>query len=166
MCLSSPFTPLESPPHLGPGRIRGFGWQSDASRGKKLGKNEGLRLPPRRGEKAQTSTQLQLQAESKPVSTTMASPVAHVVHEPGDTEPYDWPGERNPSQWDVHDAHQIPEVSFLQRFKAAVLLSEDATDCTQYLPRLASTSQDLDSTALVRCFQIPWSGRGALTSCT
>jgi len=47
----------------------------------------------------------------------------------------EWPGERNPSQWDVHDAYWTPEVSFLQRFKAALLLNQDAVGHRQYLDR-------------------------------
>lgn len=53
------------------------------------------------------------------------------------SQPPEWPGERNPSQWDVHDAFQVPEVSFRQRFKAALLLSEDAVGCRQYLTQEA-----------------------------
>ena len=47
----------------------------------------------------------------------------------------EWPGERDPSQWDVHDAYRAPEVSYLQRFKAALLLSQDAVGCRQYMSR-------------------------------
>lgn len=47
----------------------------------------------------------------------------------------EWPGERDPSQWDVHDAYWTPEVSFLQRFKAVLLLSPDAAGSRQYVDR-------------------------------
>lgn len=69
----------------------------------------------------------------------MASPVDHDTGESDDASPHDWPGERNPNQWDVHDAHQVPEVSFLRRFKAALLLSEEATGCGQYVNETTST---------------------------
>lgn len=69
----------------------------------------------------------------------MASPVLdHATSESRSTQPHDWPAERNPSQWDVHDAQQVPEVSFLRRFKAALLLSEDAIGCRQYLTETTS----------------------------
>jgi hypothetical protein len=55
-----------------------------------------------------------------------------------EVQPWDWPGERNPSQWDVHDANQVPEVSFVRRFKAALLLSEDAVGCRRLLTQAAS----------------------------
>ena len=62
----------------------------------------------------------------------------HGSGEPGRPEQHNWPGERNPSRWDVHDAYEVPEVSFLRRFKAALLLSEDADDCHPYLTRTAN----------------------------
>ena len=37
-----------------------------------------------------------------------------------------WPGERHPGRLDVHQANEVPETTFLQSFKAALLLSEDA----------------------------------------
>jgi hypothetical protein len=37
-----------------------------------------------------------------------------------------WPGERHPTQWDVHDANQGPALSFLERFRVALLHSEYA----------------------------------------
>ena len=66
----------------------------------------------------------------------MASPRDRGAGEPRRPEQHNWPGERNPSQWDVHDAYEVPEVSFLRRFKAALLLSEDAIDCHPYLTRI------------------------------
>lgn len=39
-----------------------------------------------------------------------------------------WPGERHPTQWDVHDANQSPAVSFLERFRVALLHSEYAEE--------------------------------------
>lgn len=50
--------------------------------------------------------------------------------------PHDWPGERNPSRWDVHDANEAPGATFLQRFKAALLLSDDARGCQRLVTRL------------------------------
>lgn len=39
-----------------------------------------------------------------------------------------WPGERHPTQWDVHDANQSPAVSFLERFRVALLHREYAEE--------------------------------------
>jgi hypothetical protein len=39
-----------------------------------------------------------------------------------------WPGEWHPTQWDVHDANQSPAVSFLERFRVALLHSEYAEE--------------------------------------
>lgn len=36
-----------------------------------------------------------------------------------------WPGERDPTRWDVHDANDTPAVTFLDRFRVALLHSED-----------------------------------------
>ncbi|KAH8688651.1 hypothetical protein BGW36DRAFT_434192 [Talaromyces proteolyticus] len=49
--------------------------------------------------------------------------------------PLDWPGERNPSRWDVHDANEPSGATFLQRFKAALLLSDDARGCQRLVTR-------------------------------
>lgn len=35
-----------------------------------------------------------------------------------------WPGERTPTRWDVHDANENPATTFLDRFHAALLHSE------------------------------------------
>ncbi|KAJ9641257.1 hypothetical protein H2204_002935 [Knufia peltigerae] len=39
-----------------------------------------------------------------------------------------WPGERQPTRWDVHDANESPAVTFLDRFRAALLHSEGAEE--------------------------------------
>ena len=39
-----------------------------------------------------------------------------------------WPGERHPTRWDVHDANESPAVTFLERFRAALLHSEGAEE--------------------------------------
>ena len=39
-----------------------------------------------------------------------------------------WPGERQPTRWDVHDANESPASTFLDRFRAALLLSEGAEE--------------------------------------
>lgn len=39
-----------------------------------------------------------------------------------------WPGERSPTQWDVHDANESPAITFLDRFRAALLHSEGAEE--------------------------------------
>lgn len=83
----------------------------------------------------------------------MASPeVGHATSDSRSTQPHDWPAERNPNQWDVHNAHQVPEVSFLRRFKAALLLSEDAIGCRQYVTETASvdgSARTVDNSASV-----------------
>ena len=71
----------------------------------------------------------------------------HGTEDSRDTQPHDWPGERNPSQWDVHDAQQVPEVSFRRRFKAALLLSEDAIGCRQYLTQTTSVNASARATS-------------------
>lgn len=40
--------------------------------------------------------------------------------------PKQWPGERNPTRWDVHDANESPATTFLNRFRAALLHNEGA----------------------------------------
>jgi hypothetical protein len=35
-----------------------------------------------------------------------------------------WPGERHPTRWDVHDANESPAATFLDRFRAALRHSE------------------------------------------
>ena len=35
-----------------------------------------------------------------------------------------WPGERHPTRWDVHNANESPATKFLDRFRAALLHSE------------------------------------------
>ena len=37
-----------------------------------------------------------------------------------------WPGERHPTRWDVHDANESPAATFLDQFRAALLHSEGA----------------------------------------
>jgi hypothetical protein len=39
-----------------------------------------------------------------------------------------WPSERQPTRWDVHDANELPPVTFLDRFRVALLHSEDSED--------------------------------------
>lgn len=39
-----------------------------------------------------------------------------------------WPGERHPTRWDVHDANESPAVTFLDRFRAALLHAEGTGD--------------------------------------
>lgn len=42
----------------------------------------------------------------------------------------EWPGERQPTRWDVHDANESPASTFLHRFRAALLHSEGAEEDT------------------------------------
>lgn len=47
-----------------------------------------------------------------------------------------WPGERHPTEWDVHDATASPATTFLERFRIALLNSEDAQGCRALAPAL------------------------------
>lgn len=58
------------------------------------------------------------------------------------SEPRDWPGDRHPTRWDVHDANKLPETRFLQRFKTALLHSEDALNCKQLMTQLGHENDD------------------------
>jgi hypothetical protein len=58
------------------------------------------------------------------------------------SEPRDWPGDRYPTRWDVHDANKLPETRFLQRFKTALLHSEDALNCKQLMTQLGHDNDD------------------------
>lgn len=60
----------------------------------------------------------------------MAGQQARTDSYPGILRPGVWPGERQPTQWDVHDANKNPSVTFLDRFRAALLYSEGAEDDT------------------------------------
>jgi hypothetical protein len=77
------------------------------------------------------------------------------------------PSERNPSRWDVYDATEVPGATFLQRFKAALLLSDDARGCERLvskfdlgsLPETSSESRSLDgSIPTVRLLARPGCG--------
>jgi hypothetical protein len=48
-----------------------------------------------------------------------------------------WPGERDPTRWDVHDANQSLATTFLERFKTVLLHSEEAQACRSLIPPLA-----------------------------
>lgn len=48
-----------------------------------------------------------------------------------------WPGERDPTRWDVHDANQILATTFLERFKTVLLHSEEAQGCRSLISPLA-----------------------------
>lgn len=61
------------------------------------------------------------------------------------TQARDWPGERNPDQWDVHDALQVPNSVFKSRFKAALLLSEDAVDCRVILDTITESGPSVQA---------------------
>lgn len=37
-----------------------------------------------------------------------------------------WPGERQPTRWDVQEANESPAATFLERFRVALLHSECA----------------------------------------
>lgn len=57
-----------------------------------------------------------------------------------------WPGERHPTRWDVHDANESPAATFLDQFRAALLHSEGAEDdvLLDHEPAI-ETSQEADS---------------------
>lgn len=57
-----------------------------------------------------------------------------------------WPGERNPTRWDVHDANESPAGTFLDRFRAALLHSEGAEeDASLNSDSLIDTSENLNT---------------------
>ena len=40
-----------------------------------------------------------------------------------------WPGERHPTRWDVHDAHENLATTFLERYKILLLDNEQSQGC-------------------------------------
>jgi len=60
-----------------------------------------------------------------------------------------WPGERHPTRWDVHDANESPATTFLDHFRAALLHSEGAEeDALLDSDTVIDSSEGLNS---VRC---------------
>lgn len=47
---------------------------------------------------------------------------------PRSLNPRQWPGERDPTRWDVHEANENLEATFLERFRVALLHSEGFDD--------------------------------------
>lgn len=45
-----------------------------------------------------------------------------------------WPGERHPTRWDVHDANESLATTFLERYKTVLLQSEQAQNCRWLIP--------------------------------
>jgi hypothetical protein len=45
-----------------------------------------------------------------------------------------WPGERHPTRWDVHDANESLATTFLERYKTMLLHSEEAQACRWLIP--------------------------------
>ncbi|KIW19380.1 hypothetical protein PV08_03675 [Exophiala spinifera] len=65
-----------------------------------------------------------------------------------------WPGERQPTRWDVHDANESPAVTFLDRFRAALLHSEGAEeDSFLDLESVIDSSESLSTS--VRSYTYP-----------
>ncbi|KAI1613368.1 hypothetical protein EDD36DRAFT_263374 [Exophiala viscosa] len=56
----------------------------------------------------------------------MATGVAEVDSDVRFSGSRQWPGERHPTRWDVHDANESPAITFLDRFRAALLHAEGA----------------------------------------
>lgn len=59
-----------------------------------------------------------------------------------------WPGERQPSRWDVHNANEYPGKTFMERFKAALFQMDEAT--TYLSQTSSSTATDLGLVETVR----------------
>ena len=74
----------------------------------------------------------------------MATPVEYLAEQSDNVQSHDWLGDRDPSPWDVHDANQVPPVSFLHRFKAALLLSDDAIGYRQYVSQTSTASAAIE----------------------
>ncbi|KIW58069.1 hypothetical protein PV05_02619 [Exophiala xenobiotica] len=65
-----------------------------------------------------------------------------------------WPGERHPTRWDVHDANESPAVTFLDRFRAALLHSEGAEeDCLLDSDSVIDSSENMNTS--VRSYTYP-----------
>lgn len=45
-----------------------------------------------------------------------------------------WPGERRPTRWDVHDANESLGTTFLECYKTALLQSEQGQSCSWLIP--------------------------------
>lgn len=57
-----------------------------------------------------------------------------------------WPGEWEPTGLEVHEANQSPENTFRERFKIALLQSEDGQECfRRNLPMQFDMPQSADS---------------------
>ena len=54
----------------------------------------------------------------------MATELAQADSEVSFSGSRQWPGERHPTRWDVHDANESPATTFLDRFRAALLHTE------------------------------------------
>lgn len=77
---------------------------------------------------------------------------------PSDTQtrlyrPRIWPSERQPTRWDVHDAHKVPGAIFLERFRIALLHSEgvdeDALQTSELRVDASETANPVSSGDLV-----------------
>jgi hypothetical protein len=70
-----------------------------------------------------------------------------------------WPGERQPTRWDVHDANESPASTFLDRFRAALLLSEGAEEALLDSDPLIDDDESLHSpvSVLLQMLYIVWS---------
>ncbi|KIV84103.1 hypothetical protein PV11_06076 [Exophiala sideris] len=66
-----------------------------------------------------------------------------------------WPGERHPTRWDVHDANESPAITFLDRFRAALLHTEGAgEDASPDTDSVIDSSEHLDTNP-VRAYTYP-----------
>ncbi|KAK4935803.1 hypothetical protein LTR10_023210 [Elasticomyces elasticus] len=66
-----------------------------------------------------------------------------------------WPGERHPTRWDVHDANESPAITFLDRFRAALLHTEGAgEDASPDTDSVIDSSEHL-GTNPVRAYTYP-----------
>ncbi|KIW92099.1 uncharacterized protein Z519_07083 [Cladophialophora bantiana CBS 173.52] len=60
-----------------------------------------------------------------------------------------WPGERHPTRWDVHDANESPAITFLDRFRAALLHTEGAEDDASHdVDSVIDSSENMDETSI------------------
>jgi hypothetical protein len=59
---------------------------------------------------------------------------------PRSLHPKQWPGEREPTQWDVREANENLEATFLERFRVALLHREGFDDDASSVPESAGDS--------------------------
>ena len=55
-----------------------------------------------------------------------------------------WPGERHPTRWDVHDANESLATSFLEQYKTLLLHSNEANAARERISPIERGPLDVD----------------------